>query len=224
MVNLEDLIVEYKYTRTMNIVKNTMLHVIERWESDHIFKFMDGKEIEFHLSPEYEYKNKKYTQITLDLDLSSVHKREGTSKDNLINSLKLIQSRLKVPYVIEFTGNGYRIATLYAWADLDLAYARNRAKKYPVVGVDITSSFRDMPIARIGTYNPGRRLIVPCEKSDAYDFSYYKSLSKKAPFSLMGKNKWLKTFKKHWILTKFLSSGGKEVINKLFIERKEDNI
>ena len=217
MIDYSKLVVHYKYTKTMTIETRTAEHVLERWKTKHIFEFMENKPIEFHLSPEYTYNGKHYTQITLDMDISRTHKREGSTEKQMIEDLKNIMKNLKTDFHIEFTGNGYRIVSDVAWSDLELDKARQIALQnkelYP--SLDAVTSFRKMPIARIGT-NDTYRTILFVPKNQATNFGTLKSKSKKKPSEIMSKDVWLKLFETYWFPKKFLNSGGMDVIQRLF--------
>lgn len=194
--NVDNLFVKYRYTVPMPDVIKKVNDFKASIYNKHIQQILEGKSAVL-LSPVYEDKknNKKYIQPIFDFD---------GKKSNLIQALneaKKLKENLKYfSSCYEPTENGVHLVFQIAMEETPETLRKEFNGLFK--SLDVSSSFRDMPIFRIGSFR-GTYTMAPLQEMDRH---YMNELKGKRPIDLYDQVEWISLWEKYLFPKKLISS------------------
>jgi len=153
----------------------------------HINEIMEGKS-QVLLSPVYQDKDKhkKYLQPIFDFD------GKKASLLTALDEAKLVKSKIHFSSIYEQTNNGVHLVFLIA-LDIDPEDMRKEVAGL-FRSLDVSSSFRDMPIFRSGSYREEKYTMVP---RNTISKDYIKQIRGKKPGEIYPPEKWIELWNKY---------------------------
>lgn len=194
--NADNTFVKYRYTVPMPDVTKKVIDFKTSIYNKHINQILEGKSSVL-LSPVYEDKknNKKYIQPIFDFD---------GKKTNLIQALseakKLKESLKYFSSCYEPTDNGVHLVFQIAIEETPETLRKEFKELFK--SLDVSSSFRDMPIFRIGSFRETYTM-APMQNIDR---NYMDELKGKKPIDLYDQVEWIRLWEKYLYPKKLISS------------------
>jgi len=186
-MNVENMYVKYRHVVPMPDVIKTGAEFKESIFKKHIDEIMEGKS-QVLLSPVYEDKDKrkKYLQPIFDFD------GKKASLLKAFEEAKLVKSKIQFDSIFEQTNNGVHLVFLIA---LDIEPEDMRKELTGLFNsLDVSSSFRDMPIFRSGSYREENYTMVP---RNTISKDYIKEIRGKKPGEIYSPEKWIELWNKY---------------------------
>ncbi|HRT03531.1 MAG TPA: hypothetical protein P5513_06285 [Candidatus Diapherotrites archaeon] len=181
------MIVKYRHVVPMPDVIRTGAEFKESIFEKHIDDIMEGKS-QVLLSPVYKdkSKNKTYLQPIFDFD------GKRASLLTAFDEARKVKSNMNFNSIYEQTQNGVHLVFLIA-IDIDPEDMRNEVKGL-FKSLDVSSSFRDMPIFRSGSYREEKYTMIP---RNTIEKDLIKKIKGKTPGELYSPDKWIELWNRY---------------------------
>jgi len=181
------MIVKYRHVVPMPDVIRTGAEFKESVFEKHIDDIMEGKS-QVLLSPVYvdKSKDKSYLQPIFDFD------GKRASLLTAFDEARKVKSNMNFNSIYEQTQNGVHLVFLIA-IDIDPEDMRNEVKGL-FKSLDVSSSFRDMPIFRSGSYREEKYTMIP---RNTIEKDLIKKIKGKTPGELYSPDKWIELWNRY---------------------------
>ena len=194
-MDLSSLKVKYRYTIEMPDQEATYNEILSKVTVKHLNTILSGKQA-ILISPIFKSDNDQLIHFILDFDSPT-----NSITPALYNSVMNIKNKLAIDTWIETTKTGLHLVSNVLLKNITSLKMREIFKKFNINYLDYVSSFRDMPIYRLGSYVDNTTYM----KIDSInDFKKINEEKKKLPLDILDQKEWVSLWERFLLPTKIV--------------------
>lgn len=192
---LSSLKVKYRYTIEMPDRETTYDEILSKVTIKHLDAILSGKQ-SILISPIFKSDTDQLIHFILDFDSPT-----NNITPALYNSVINVKNKLAIDTWIETTKTGLHLVSNVLLKNITPLKMREIFKNFNINYLDYISSFRDMPIYRLGSYVNNTTYM----KIDSInDFKKINEEKKKLPLDILDKKEWVSLWERFLLPTKIV--------------------